>query len=95
MPPASNSHLRPGFSDFVQLVGDVPQAPRFVIVSGYDRGWTTNPPLESLPPRTRWWHFCMMASITALLPLDHASMPWKSAKWLADAELTGCDRPGF
>ena len=80
--------------------GALPEA-RFVMVSGYDRGWTTNLPLE---------HFLAEDSLVALFhdgePIteEHGGparlivprlYAWKSAKWVAGVELTGEDRPGF
>jgi len=72
-----------------------------VVVRGYDRGWTTNLPLE---------HFLAEDALVAIL---HDSEPistehggparlivpslyaWKSAKWVAGVELVERDRAGF
>ncbi len=73
----------------------------FVTVHGYDRGWTTNLPLE---------YFLAEDALVAFLhdgepiSLEHGGparliipslYAWKSAKWVAGVELTGEDRPGF
>jgi DMSO/TMAO reductase YedYZ molybdopterin-dependent catalytic subunit len=70
-------------------------------VQGYDRGWTTNLPLED---------FLAEDALVAILhdgeplSLEHGAparlivprlYAWKSAKWAAGAELTAEDRPGF
>ena len=80
--------------------GPQPQA-HFVTVLGYDRGWTTNLPLE---------HFLAADALVAFLhdgePIspDHGGparlivprlYAWKSAKWVAGVELTEKDEPGF
>ncbi|MCL4402546.1 MAG: sulfite oxidase-like oxidoreductase [Acidobacteria bacterium] len=80
--------------------GALPEA-RFVLVHAYDRGWTTNLPLE---------YFLGEDSLVALLhdgkPLapEHGGparlivprlYAWKSAKWVAGFELLAEDRAGF
>jgi DMSO/TMAO reductase YedYZ molybdopterin-dependent catalytic subunit len=87
--------------ELVQLAGGVRPEARFVTVHGYDRGWTTNLPLED---------FLAEDSIVATLhdgeplSLEHGAparlivprlYAWKSAKWVAGAEFTAEDRPGF
>jgi DMSO/TMAO reductase YedYZ molybdopterin-dependent catalytic subunit len=80
--------------------GPAPGA-RFVVVHAYDRGWTTNMPLEDF------------LAEDALVALSHDGQPlevehggparlivprlyaWKSAKWIAGVEFTREDRPGF
>jgi DMSO/TMAO reductase YedYZ molybdopterin-dependent catalytic subunit len=80
--------------------GPSPNA-RFVSVRGYDRGWTTNLPLE---------YFLAEDALVAILhdgkPItaEHGGparlivpslYAWKSAKWVAGVELTEQDRAGF
>ncbi len=83
-----------------QCGGALPQA-KFVTVFGYDRGWTTNLPLE------------YFLAEDALVALTHDGEPittehggparlivpsfyaWKSAKWVAGVDLTEQDRAGF
>ncbi len=80
--------------------GAAPEA-RFVLVYGYDRGWTTNLPLED---------FLSDDALVATLhdgepiSLEHGGparlivpqlYAWKSAKWVAGLELLKDDRPGF
>jgi len=80
--------------------GALPQA-AFVMVYGYDRGWTTNLPLADF------------LAADALVALAHDGEPiapehggparlivpqlyaWKSAKWVASIELLDRDRAGF
>ena len=80
--------------------GPSPNA-KFVSVRGYDRGWTTNLPLE---------YFLAEDALVAILhdgePItaEHGGparlivpslYAWKSAKWIAGVELTEQDRAGF
>ncbi len=80
--------------------GAGPEA-RFAFVYGYDRGWTTNLPLES---------FLAEDALIAILhdgepiAVEHGGparlvvpqlYAWKSAKWVAGVELLKRDRPGF
>jgi DMSO/TMAO reductase YedYZ molybdopterin-dependent catalytic subunit len=85
----------------LELAGGPKPNARFVMVYGYDRGWTTNLPLADF------------LAEDALLAIRHDGEPisaahggpvrlivprlyaWKSAKWVAGAELTEEDRPGF
>ena len=80
--------------------GALPDA-RYVMAYGYDRGWTTNLPLDDF------------LAEDALVALLHDGQPlsaghggparlivprlyaWKSAKWIAGVELMKEDRPGF
>jgi DMSO/TMAO reductase YedYZ molybdopterin-dependent catalytic subunit len=80
--------------------GPLPTA-RFVLAYGYDRGWTTNLPIEDF------------LADDALVALTHDGEPiseehggparlvvprlyaWKSAKWLKRIELLESDQPGF
>jgi DMSO/TMAO reductase YedYZ molybdopterin-dependent catalytic subunit len=87
--------------ELVQRAGRASPAARFVRVHGYDRGWTTNLPLDDLLAED---------SLVAILhdgePLtsEHGGparlivpklYAWKSAKWVSEIELTAEDRPGF
>ncbi|MFB3829306.1 MAG: sulfite oxidase-like oxidoreductase [Bryobacteraceae bacterium] len=80
--------------------GPAPDA-RYALIHAYDRGWTTNLPLEDL------------LAEDALVALTHDGEPlslehggparlivprlyaWKSAKWIAGIELLKEDRAGF
>jgi DMSO/TMAO reductase YedYZ molybdopterin-dependent catalytic subunit len=80
--------------------GAFPDA-RFATVYGYDRGWTTNLPLQ---------HLLAEDSLVAILhdgeaiSTEHGGparlivprlYAWKSAKWIAGIELLARDRAGF
>lgn len=88
-------------AELVRIAGGPAKDARFVIAHGYDRGWTTNLPLE---------YFLAEDSIVAIIhdgePIssEHGGparlivprlYAWKSAKWLAGVELTADDHPGF
>lgn len=73
---------------------------QFVVLKGYDSGWTTNLPLADFMAED-----VLLADTHDGLPLtfDHggplrAMVPrlyaWKSAKWLRSIELTAENRPG-
>lgn len=85
----------------VELAGGLKPDARFVIAHGYDRGWTTNLPLEL---------FLAEDSLVAThhdgtaLTLEHGGparlivpqlYAWKSAKWLGALEFIEHDRAGF
>jgi len=87
--------------ELVSLAGGAKAEAHFVTVYGHDRGWTTNLPLED---------FLAEDALVAFLHDGEAISPahggparlivprlyaWKSAKWVAGAELTAQDRPGF
>ncbi|MBZ5631937.1 MAG: sulfite oxidase-like oxidoreductase [Acidobacteriia bacterium] len=74
---------------------------RFVVVHGYDYGWTTNLPVE---------HFLAEDALVALthdgerLSTEHGGparlivpqlYAWKSAKWVAGIEFRETDKAGF
>jgi DMSO/TMAO reductase YedYZ molybdopterin-dependent catalytic subunit len=80
--------------------GPRPEA-RYVMAYGYDRGWTTNLPLEA---------FLAEDALVAFLHDGESISPehggparlivprlyaWKSAKWVAGVELLEQDRAGF
>ena len=87
--------------ELVRLAGGALPEARFVLVHGYDRGWTTNLPLDDF------------LSEDALVATHHDGEPitlehgaparlivprlyaWKSAKWVAGVELLDEDRLGF
>ena len=88
-------------TELVRLAGGPAPGAGFVMVYGYDRGWTTNLPLED---------FLAADALVAILhdgepiPPEHGGparlivprlYAWKSAKWIAGVELMGQDRPGF
>jgi DMSO/TMAO reductase YedYZ molybdopterin-dependent catalytic subunit len=87
--------------ELVRLAGGALPSARFAVVRGYDRGWTTNLPLE---------HFLAEDALVAILhdgePIaaEHGGparlivpslYAWKSAKWVAGVELLERDRAGF
>jgi DMSO/TMAO reductase YedYZ molybdopterin-dependent catalytic subunit len=87
--------------ELLRLAGGAQPKARFVSVRGYDRGWTTNLPLE---------HFLAEDALVAILhdgeaiSTDHGGparlivprlYAWKSAKWVAGIELTEMDHAGF
>ncbi len=87
--------------ELLERAGGALPGARFVMVSGYDRGWTTNLPLDD---------FLAEDSLVAFLHDGEAISPehggparlivprlyaWKSAKWVAGVELLAEDRPGF
>jgi DMSO/TMAO reductase YedYZ molybdopterin-dependent catalytic subunit len=87
--------------ELVAQAGGVSPTASFVLVYGYDQGWTTNLPLE---------HFLAEDALVAILhdgdPLseEHGSparlivpqlCAWKSAKWVAGVEFRKQDQPGF
>jgi DMSO/TMAO reductase YedYZ molybdopterin-dependent catalytic subunit len=87
--------------ELVRLAGGTLPEARFVLVHGFDRGWTTNLPLED---------FLAEDSLVAILhdgkPIseEHGGparlivprlYAWKSAKWVAGVEFIERDRPGF
>lgn len=80
--------------------GALPEA-RFVLVTGYDRSWTTNLPLEDFLAEDALVAFLHDG---APLSVEHGGparlivprlYAWKSAKWVAGVDLIDQDRPGF
>jgi len=87
--------------ELVDRAGGLLPAARFVVVYGYDHGWTTNLPVDRLMVED------------ALVALTHDREPistahggparlivpqlyaWKSAKWVAGIEFREKDRAGF
>ena len=89
----SSNHL-------LQKAGIQPNA-RYVILHGYDHGWTTNLPLEDFIQAD-----VLLADMHDGQPIDpdhggpvRAMVPrlyaWKSAKWVCGIELVAQDQPGF
>jgi DMSO/TMAO reductase YedYZ molybdopterin-dependent catalytic subunit len=87
--------------ELVRLAGGPAPGARFVMVYGYDGGWTTNLPLDD---------FLAEDALVAILHDGEAISPehggparlivprlyaWKSAKWIRGFELLARDRPGF
>ena len=88
-------------AELLKLTGAVDPKARFVMVYGYDFGWTTNLPLES---------FLAPDSLVAThhdgepLTLEHGAparlivprlYAWKSAKWIGGIEFMEHDKAGF
>ena len=87
--------------EFVKLAGTISPRAKYVLVHGYDRGWTTNLPLN------------MFLSDDSLIATHHDGEPltpehggparlvvpllyaWKSAKWISRLEFIEDDKPGF
>jgi len=87
--------------ELLERAGGAASGARFALAQGYDRGWTTNLPLE---------HFLAEDALVATLhdgepiTLEHGGparlivpqlYAWKSAKWVAGVTLMKDDRPGF
>jgi len=87
--------------ELVQRAGGAQPEARFVTVHGYDRGWTTNLPLEDFLAEDALVAFLHDGEAISeehggparlIVPRLYA---WKSAKWVAGVELTEKDQPGF
>jgi DMSO/TMAO reductase YedYZ molybdopterin-dependent catalytic subunit len=87
--------------ELVQLAGGARPEAHFVMVQGYDDGWTTNLPIAD---------FLAEDALVAILhdgepiTLEHGGparlivprlYAWKSAKWVAGVQLIEKDKPGF
>jgi DMSO/TMAO reductase YedYZ molybdopterin-dependent catalytic subunit len=87
--------------ELIRRAGGARPDAHYVVVHGYDQGWTTNLPLE---------HFLAEDALVAILhdgesiSTEHGGparlivprlYAWKSAKWVAGVELVEQDRPGF
>ena len=79
----------------------IQDAAKFVILHGYDNGWTTNLPLEDFLQAD-----VLLADRHDGQPIDadhggpvRAMVPqlyaWKSAKWVCGIELVAEDQPGY
>jgi DMSO/TMAO reductase YedYZ molybdopterin-dependent catalytic subunit len=91
----------PSTRTLIELAGGALPEAAYVLVTGYDEGWTTNLPLADFLEED------------ALLAITHDGEPitaehggpvrlivprlyaWKSAKWVAGVELLDRDRAGF
>ena len=87
--------------ELVRLAGGQRPEAHYAMAYGYDRGWTTNLPLED---------FLAEDALVAILhdgesiTTEHGGparlivpklYAWKSAKWVSGVELMEKDRPGF
>jgi DMSO/TMAO reductase YedYZ molybdopterin-dependent catalytic subunit len=85
----------------VERAGGLKAAARFVLVHGYDEGWTTNMPLSDFLSEDALIAFIHDGEP---IPLEHGGparlivprlYAWKSAKWIAGVEFIENDRAGF
>src|SRR3954454_23716552 len=87
--------------ELVRLAGGSGADARFVLVHGYDRGWTTNLPLADFLAE-----FALVATHHDGEPItqEHGGparlivprlYAWKSAKWVSGVDLLAEDEPGF
>ena len=87
--------------DLVERAGGLPDDARFVLAHGYDRGFTTNLPVQDFLAED-----ALIATLHDGQPLslEHGGparliiprlYAWKSAKWLSGLEFLTADRPGF
>ena len=76
-------------------------AAQYVLVHGYDQGWTTNLPLNDFMAEDA---LIAMTHDGDPLPAEHGGparlivprlYAWKSAKWVAGVDLLENDKPGF
>jgi len=87
--------------ELVQLAGGARAEAQFVTIHAYDRGWTTNLPLEDFLAEDALVAFIHDGESISLEHGGPARLivprlyAWKSAKWIAAVELTEKDRPGF
>ncbi len=86
--------------EMARLVGVKPEA-RFVLVHGYDYGWTTNLPMEYFMAEDSlfaWSHDARPippehgGPVRLIVPQLYA---WKSAKWVKGIYFLAEDEPGF
>ncbi|MBZ5581837.1 MAG: sulfite oxidase-like oxidoreductase [Acidobacteriia bacterium] len=87
--------------ELVRRAGGAAASARYVLAYGYDRGWTTNLPLEDFLAEDALIAICHDGGS---IPVEHGGparlivprlYAWKSAKWVAGVELMAVDRPGF
>lgn len=87
--------------ELVARAGGVPEAAKFVLAHGYDRGFTTNLPIEDFLAED-----ALIATLHDGQPisLEHGGparlivprlYAWKSAKWISGAEFLPSDKQGF
>lgn len=87
--------------ELIRRAGGARLEAHYVLVQGYDRGWTTNLPLDD---------FLAEDSLVAIrhdgepLTVEHGGparlivprlYAWKSAKWVSGVQLIERDQPGF
>ena len=88
-------------ADLVRLAGGVKSEAKFVLAHGYDRGFTTNLPIDDFLAED-----ALVASLHdgEAISFDHGGpvrlivprlYAWKSAKWLSGLEFLPVDRAGF
>jgi len=86
--------------ELLQRVGVKAEA-KFVVVGGYDHGWTTNLPLEDFDSEDALFadqhdgeplHVDHGGPCRLIVPKLYA---WKSAKWVKSIRLVAEDQPGF
>ncbi|MES1261893.1 MAG: sulfite oxidase-like oxidoreductase [Acidobacteriota bacterium] len=87
--------------DLIERAGGLREGAKFVLAHGYDRGFTTNLPLEAVLADD------VLVATThdgEPITLDHGGparlivprlYAWKSAKWISGLEFLAADRPGF
>ena len=87
--------------ELVNRAGGVLPNARFVVVYGYDQGWTTNLPLPDFLVEDSLVAICHDGEPLSeqhggparlIVPQLYA---WKSAKWVAGVEIREKDQPGF
>ncbi len=86
--------------EFAKMVGIKPEA-KFVVAFGYDRGWTTNLPIEYFLAEDAlfaWSHDGQLIApehggpVRLIVPQLYA---WKSAKWIKGVRFVAEDKAGF
>ena len=87
--------------ELVRRAGGVKPEARYVLVHGYDSGWTTNLPLDDFLAGDALAAFHHDGEpitvehggpVRLVVPRLYA---WKSAKWISGLEFLDRDRPGF
>jgi len=88
-------------AELIRLAGGARENAQFVLAHGYDRGFTTNLPLDDFLSEDALVAFLHDGEPIAL---DHGGparliiprlYAWKSAKWLSGIEFLSADRAGF
>lgn len=87
--------------ELVARAGGLAPAAKFVLVKGYDGGWTTNLPVDEFLAEDA---LVAVSNDGEPLSADHGGparlivprlYAWKSAKWVAELEFLERDRAGF
>jgi DMSO/TMAO reductase YedYZ molybdopterin-dependent catalytic subunit len=87
--------------ELVRLAGGALEHARFAMAYGYDRGWSTNLPLEDFLAEDA---LVAILHDGAAISTEHGGparlivprlYAWKSAKWISGIELMAQDRAGF